>query len=52
MSEVIEGKCQENPYGNWSDVDHGTYVGNTKVNYLFDKYDGKNIRIIIEELPE
>lgn len=59
---VIEGICVENPYGNWSDVDKGVYVGgeqivwnNTSIPYLstfLNDFIGKNIRITIEEIKE
>lgn len=60
MPEIIEGKVRENPYGNWSDVDTGLYVGGKQLfpwgmypepNFL-DEYVGKNVRITIEVIEE
>jgi len=54
---VIEGLVERNPYGPWSDVDHGIYVDGERVanadtyDYtIFDSFIGKKIKITIEEV--
>lgn len=65
IKEIIEGKVKVNPYGDWSDVDKGLYVGGDLIvfdgggafgsslgNTFLDDYVGKNVRITIEVLPD
>jgi len=51
-TKTISGEVVENPYGNWSDVDRGWYIGSDKVQTLLYEYEGKNVKITIEVLPE
>ena len=54
MCEKIEivGMVEINPYGDWSDVDKGTYVNYENILPIIDKFNGRRIKITIEELPE
>ena len=51
-SKIITGKIVENPYGNWSDVDTGWYIGYDRIDSFLNSYEGKNVRITIEIIPE
>ena len=57
----IDGIVEVNPFGNWSDVDKGVFVGGERMfsydfvgAHIFDDYDlvGKNIRITIEVVED
>jgi hypothetical protein len=48
----IVGMVEINPYGDWSDVDKGTYVNYENILPIIDKFNGRRIKITIEELPE
>ena len=50
--KIIEGKIVRNPYGDWDDVDKGLYCNDDNINDLLSDYEGKNIRITIEEIPK
>lgn len=54
MSERIEivGTVEINPFGDWDDVDKGTYVNGDNILQILNKLDGKRIKIVIEELSE
>lgn len=54
MYEKIEivGMVEINPYGDWSDVGKGTYVNYENILPIIDKFNGRRIKITIEELPE
>ena len=54
---TYEGLVEENPYGSWSDVSHGVFVGGDKVcasneRSIFDDYIGRRIRVTIQVLPD
>ena len=49
---VISGKLERNPYGDWSDVDKGLYVGSEDIDHILMDYEGKDVRITIEEIRE
>lgn len=53
--KVYEGVVEENPWGNWSDVDKGIYIDGERVARegwnVFSDYEGKRVRVTIEELP-
>jgi hypothetical protein len=49
---IYEGKVVENPFGNWSDVDKGWYVGHNDVKEMIWNLEGKNVRITVEVLPD
>ena len=51
-TKTISGEVKENPYGNWSDVDTGWYIGSDNIRTLLYEYEGKNVKISIEVLPE
>jgi len=56
-TEVFEGKIERDPYGIWSDVDRGVYIGGECLAFdcgttLFDKFQGRTVRVTIEVLPE
>lgn len=51
-SKIITGKIVENPYGNWSDVDQGWYIGYDNIETILKNYEGKNVKITIEIIPE
>lgn len=51
-TKTISGEVVENPYGNWSDVDRGWYIGGDDIQTLLREYEGKNVKITIEVLPE
>ncbi len=43
-SQTIEGKVKENPWGNWSDVDKGWYIGHEEIRALFYNLEGKCVK--------
>lgn len=51
-TKIIAGKIVENPYGNWSDVDTGWYIGFDRIDSFLNSYEGKNVKITIEIIPE
>lgn len=48
--EVITGKVQKDVFGGWDDCSPGLYIDSDKISTIFDKYLGKNIVVIIEEV--
>ena len=51
-TKTISGEVKEIPYGNWSDVDKGWYIGSDNILNLLSEYEGKKIEITIKELEE
>ncbi len=51
-TKTISGEVVENPYGNWSDVDRGWYIGSDNILNLLSEYEGKNVKISIEVISE
>ena len=51
-TKTISGEVKEIPYGNWSDVDTGWYIGSDNIRTLLYEYEGKNVKISIEVLPD
>lgn len=51
-TKTISGEVKEIPYGNWSDVDKGWYIGGDNIRSILYEYEGKNVKISIEVLPE
>jgi len=49
---VLQGQLRENPWGNWSDVDKGLFVGSDKIESSLWDLVGKNVKITIEEIDE
>jgi len=48
---VYEGKVRRNIYGNWSDIDHGWWIGDDCVtNFLSDMEDSR-VKVTVEVLP-
>lgn len=54
MSERIEivGTVEINPFGDWDDVDKGTYVNHENILNTINQFSGRIIKITIEEIPE
>jgi hypothetical protein len=51
--ETYTGKIEVNPYGDWSDVAKGTRIGMSDwVESIFRKFEGKNVKVTIEVLPD
>lgn len=51
-TETITGLVKRDRYGSWSDCSPGLYVDFDKVETVFEKYVGKNIKITVEILEE
>jgi hypothetical protein len=49
---TLEGPVKVNPWGNWSDVDKGLYIGTDRLDNAFYDYEGKKLRITVEVLEE
>jgi hypothetical protein len=45
---VIDGKVASDIYGSWEDCDPGLYLGDTRVETIFNRYHKKTIRVTIE----
>lgn len=51
---TFEGKVTVNPYGDWSDVDHGVYIGGERFAseyHPISDLEGKHVRVTVELLP-
>jgi len=47
---VINGKVATNIHGNWEDCDPGLYLGDIRVETIFNKFHNKTIKVTIEVL--
>lgn len=52
QNETYEGEVVENPYGNWSDVDHGWYIGSYAIQDILYGLENKKVRITVEVLED
>lgn len=51
--ETYTGKVEVNPYGEWDDVSKGIRIGLSDwVETIFRNYEGKNVKVTIEVLPD
>lgn len=48
--KVINGKVATNIYGNWEDCDPGLYLGDRRVESIFNEFHKKTIKVTIEVL--
>ena len=46
------GKLEENPWGNWSDVDKGWYVDRDSILKVLYDFEDKKVRLTITEIEE
>lgn len=51
-TQTLEGKVKENPWGDWSDVDKGVFIGLDEVNSIFREFEGRKIKVTIEEIVD
>lgn len=49
---IIEGNVRRDPYGSFEDCSPGLYLDGENVEYLFNGYEGKKLRVTIEEIEE
>ena len=47
---VYMGKVEENIFGDWADCSPGIYIDHDKIESIFAKFIGKNIKVTIELL--
>ena len=47
---IITGKVSWDVFGSYEDCDPGLYIDSDKIESVFARYKGKNIRITIEEI--
>ena len=46
--EIYEGEVNVDPYGEWEDVDHGTYIGGDRMDNVISDLEGNKVRVTIE----
>jgi len=49
--EIVSGPVRRDIHGSWSDCDPGLYLDSDRVETIFSKYIGNNIRVTIEVIP-
>ena len=49
---IFTGKVAYDIYGSYEDCSPGLYIDTDTVESIFSKFEGKNIKITIEELKE
>lgn len=55
MTKIIKqitGKVQYDVFGSWEDCSPGLYIDYEKVCNLFSDYEGKKLRVTIEEIDD
>jgi len=52
ITRTIVGKVVINPFGDWSDCDRGVYLDGDNVVSIFEDYEGRRLRVTIEEVEE
>lgn len=50
--DIITGKVEWDKFGIWADVDKGLFIDFDTVTNIFDAYEGKTIRVTIEEIEK
>ena len=50
--KIILGNVERDPYGSWDDCSPGLYLNRDLLETIFNKYEGKKIRVTIEEIVE
>ena len=48
--KIITGKVKWNIYGDYEDCDRGLYIDGDKIETLLNKYEGKVVKLTIEEV--
>ena len=50
--EIYEGTIDRDVFGSWSDCSPGLYIDHDLIDTIFQKYEGRKVRIIIEPVEE
>ena len=49
---ILKGKVRINPWGDWSDVDKGVYVGDNRIDSEVRYFNGSTVKITIEIIDD